>query len=297
MTTWETLLTTALLGTERRAVQISPDAPVPLHQLETNDAEHLLLAAAGMMAVYRRAGYTAQTDSRALPEPATDETLAACSIRAANRLLRLLAQPHKYRLLSGEWLMVVAHKGKRIPHHCLPGVIQQATRDNALLPLVIPVLGERGKWLAAKNPEWGKFLQTSFDDISSSWRHVLYSGEAAAAEAVEANEAQALESLKTDKPLRESSAVYWLCECKHIWSEPLVDAFITRITADHEKKENFAFMDELVALFAISLPRSIVESVLHRLKTAAGDEKHYFFRPLLEMLTLRRDMLQELSRE
>jgi hypothetical protein len=297
MTTWETLLTAALLGTERRIPQIPPDAPASLHQLEMRDAEHLLLSAAGVMAVYRRAGYMPHIDTRALPEPAREEALAPCSTRAVSRLIRLLTHPQKYRLLIGEWLMVVARKGKRIPHYFLPDVMQQAKRDNALLPLIIPVLGERGKWLAAQNSEWGKYLLNTFDEISSAWAHPLFSTEAADAEAARANEAHALESLNSDKPLSETSALDMLGECKHIWSGTLSEAFIAKVVADHEKKAPAAISDEQAALFAISIPRTSIEPVLYRLKGAEGDEKHVFFRPLIEILDLRRDMLQELSRE
>lgn|GEM_PF-4589479 len=294
MTTWDNLLTAALLGTGRRPLQIGDDAPASLQQLETIDPEQLLLTAGGVMMLFRRAGYVPATDMRALGAPAPDESRVPCSMRAASSLLQLLDQPDANRLLIGEWLLVVEGKNKRIPHVFLPEIMQRLKRDNALLPLLVPVMGERGKWLAAQNPEWDKF-QAINGEAAPTWVQVFLSGEAPSDVAV-AKDSEMCESL-SNQPMRDSQVLAQLSKYKYVWSEMLIEAFVARVIADHKKKYYVGFDNEVIGLFAASVPRSSIGSVFSRLNAAAGDEKYVFFRALFEMLDLRRNMLQELSHE
>jgi hypothetical protein len=294
-TTWDSLLTAALLGTERRAPQIPPDAPAPLTQLATNDNERLLLSASGMMSVYRRAGFTPPTDSRSLGTPAPEETLKPCSVRCVSRLLQLLVHPEQNKLLIGEWMLIMAGKHKRIPHYFLPDVMDGMRRDTTTMTLLLPLLGERGRWLAAQNEEWAKYLKLTGEP---TWIHALFT-RTVPAEEVAKTEAEALESINT-KPANDYYAFNPLGKCRHIWSDTLMEAFLTRMFATHEKKLRVSFDADTVGLFAASVPRgSGIGMMMQRLKNAAGDEtkQYIFFKPLMEMLDLRRDMLQELSHE
>jgi hypothetical protein len=295
-TTWDSLLAAALLGTERRKPEIPPDAPAPLNQLPTDDAEHRLLTAAGMMSVYRRAGYTPAEDSRTLDAPAPEETLPPCSFRAASRLLHLLAYPDANRLLIGEWLYIVARLHKRIPHIFLADVMQTVKRDKALMPMLVPVMGERGVWLAARNSQWAKYLKLK-PDADSQWIEALFSRSVPAEEIAQA-EATAFDSLK-NVPLHDPSLFVSLMNCRHLWSDKLVEAFVRRVIDTHKKKVRLRLPSDVVGLFVASVPRGSIGSVIVRLKSAIGDEPRHslFFQPMLEMLDLRRTMLGELSNE
>lgn len=294
MTTWDNLLTAALLGTGRRPLQIGDDAPTLLQQIETTDSEQLLLIAGGVMTLFHRAGYVPATDMRALEAPAPAESRVPCSIHIASLLLQLLDHPDANRLLVGEWLLLIEGKKKRIPHVFLPEIMQRVKRDNALLPMVIPVLGERGKWLAAQNPEWDKFLSMK-PDAAPAWIQVFLSGEAPTVEAIP-KDAEIRESLN-NQPMRDSQVLVQLSKYKYVWSEMLIEAFVARVIADHKKKAYVGLDNEVIGLFAASVPRNKIGSMFSRLNAAAGDEKYVFFRALFETLDLRRNMLQELSHE
>jgi hypothetical protein len=104
-----------------------------------------LLLRAGTRAVYRAAGRLAESGIEA-PQPAPDETIPACSAKAAELLGRLLVdQRTSIHLEALERLRLA---GLRLPHALLPGAM------NVVEELRVAVLGERGRWLARLNPEW-----------------------------------------------------------------------------------------------------------------------------------------------
>ena len=103
---------------------------------------------AGTRAVYRAAGRLAESGIEA-PQPAPDETISACSAKAAELLGRLLVDQRTSILLEALERLRLA--GLRLPHALLPGAMNV---EEELRPAVVAVLGERGRWLARLNPEW-----------------------------------------------------------------------------------------------------------------------------------------------
>ena len=99
----------------------------------------------GTRAVYRAAGRVAASGIEA-PQPAPDETISACSAKAADLLGRLLVDQGTSILLEALERLRLA--GLRLPHALLPGAM------NVVEELRVAVLGERGRWLARLNPEW-----------------------------------------------------------------------------------------------------------------------------------------------
>ena len=53
-------------------------------------------------------------------------------------------------------LAVTAEAGFRAPAPLLPALLNAALRGEALRPWVVAVLGQRGRWLAAQRPAWGR---------------------------------------------------------------------------------------------------------------------------------------------
>src|SRR4051794_40364358 len=105
MTTWHELVMTAVLGTERQAPTLPAPGTPPgdvLTGLEPAAAEHRLLAAAGTLALYERAGRLPASDSHPLPPPAGAETLARCSAHAGHHLSVMLGG--QYEEVLPEWL-------------------------------------------------------------------------------------------------------------------------------------------------------------------------------------------------
>jgi hypothetical protein len=58
--------------------------------------------------------------------------------------------------LIPEWLGLLAASGRRVPDEALVDVLDLGRRQDDLRPFLRPVLGSRGRWLAARNPDaWG----------------------------------------------------------------------------------------------------------------------------------------------
>lgn len=164
--TWQNLVTCALLGTERQApdLQASDDALGQLlSRLESDDREGALLRAAGVMALWRRAGYQIQRDEWPLPPPCELDATPVCG-SLARQHLALMLQGHHTELLL-EWLQVLAEAGRRAPEDLLPALLEAGAARIGLRPTLLPVLGRRGRWLAQQNPAWGYAVQTDDENL------------------------------------------------------------------------------------------------------------------------------------
>jgi len=81
------------------------------------------------------------------------ERLRPCPARAEALLAMLLRGVFPADLL-GPWLRELARHGGRVPPRFLPTLLDTATRQADLRPALLPVLGERGRWLAQTDREW-----------------------------------------------------------------------------------------------------------------------------------------------
>jgi hypothetical protein len=157
----DTFVATALVGTAQAgAREATTGTPVDAlaAALAAGDAERRLLLQAGARAIYQRAGYVPARVA-ALPPPAPQELLPACSPAAALLLTPLLAG--MYDDLLPEALERLRQAGLRLPYDLLPAAL--GLRTNALRALVAPLLGARGRWLAGFNPAWSWVGQTLGD--------------------------------------------------------------------------------------------------------------------------------------
>jgi hypothetical protein len=151
VTAWDELVSTALVGTERRQV---PEVVVAGVAAGGGDAAALLLDRAALLVAERRAGWAAR---RAEPLPAAPSEHAPPARPAAGRRLARLLDADHAELLS-EWLSTAAARGLRAPAALLPDLLQRGRGDRALRPAIAAVAGERGRWLAALNPDWAYLL-------------------------------------------------------------------------------------------------------------------------------------------
>jgi len=158
MTHWNTLLQTALVGTARQPVPAAQgmeggEFAALLQAIQDGEAQGQLLRAAGAVAIGRRAGFVAPGLSPSdAPVAAADErpVLNDSALQAA--IADALASgPLR---LQHEGLAALAAAGLRLPHNLLPAALDAGRRAVDLRPAVIPALGERGLWLAARNDEW-----------------------------------------------------------------------------------------------------------------------------------------------
>ncbi|MGX1505525.1 UNVERIFIED_CONTAM: hypothetical protein RKD43_004150 [Streptomyces graminofaciens] len=159
---WEELVTSALLGTDRRT---PPAGTTPAGK----DAPVALLDAAALHTVRRRAGLSPAPPAAGgtLPEPAPDDARRALPLPARRRLVQLLADrsgpsgsggrrgtaPDLTELLP-QWLAAANEHGYRAPASVLPALLDAARARTDLRPHALTFAGPRGLWLARLNPEW-----------------------------------------------------------------------------------------------------------------------------------------------
>jgi len=152
---WQTIVSAALLGTERQPFQ-PPIAPGQLgqvlSQLCDRSTEAALLSAAATLALHHRVGWLPETQSPASTEPARPHDLPRCNPLAARYLQQILQG--QYSPLLTEWLEKATRAGLRVPEMLLPALLDKGRQQRELRAMILPVLGHRGRWLAAQNPDW-----------------------------------------------------------------------------------------------------------------------------------------------
>ncbi|MFF7971714.1 DUF5691 domain-containing protein [Streptomyces sp. NPDC007905] len=160
---WDDLVTTALLGTDRRPRA----AAVP-----GREAPAALLDAAAVATVRRRAGLRPGRAARR-PEPAPKDPRPALPAAAARRLAMLLADrpggggggrrgssPDLVELLP-QWLAAANAHGYAAPPQALPALLDAARGRTDLRPAALTFAGTRALWLARLNPDWRFALRSA----------------------------------------------------------------------------------------------------------------------------------------
>ncbi|HEY9638016.1 MAG TPA: DUF5691 domain-containing protein [Coleofasciculaceae cyanobacterium] len=164
---WQEVITVALVGTQRRSLTLAPSNGQLgdlLSRLNNSDPEEALLSAVSAISLYQQAGQLPVKDNQPLPEPCQPDQLVSCSTRAGQHL-RLMLLKEREKVLP-EWLAAAAKAGKRVPENCLPGLLELGRNSGQLRSAILPVLGKRGLWLAAQNPDWDYVVS---EDIELTW--------------------------------------------------------------------------------------------------------------------------------
>lgn len=175
---WEHVASAALMGTARRPFTPSQGSDTPLEQMlggiDADDAERALLSAAAILVMHRRAGRTLETTDLPLPAPCDLDDLPSGMTRAAKHLSSILTD-NKLQLFLPEWLALAAKLGQRAPEEHLPELLNIGIKQTKQRPAIRAVLGKRGHWLAAQNPDW-KYVSLSEVDwptASLSQRRII----------------------------------------------------------------------------------------------------------------------------
>ncbi|HEY1353337.1 MAG TPA: DUF5691 domain-containing protein [Ktedonobacteraceae bacterium] len=148
----DSLVTTALVGLARQEkVNLDTGTPIDdlLAALPGTEIERKFLLCAGAQALYYQAGLQARQGVQT-PEPAGAEQLRACTPGAALLLSRLLSG--EQRELLPEALARLRQHGLRLPYALLPQALQVTNKETQAA--LVPVLGERGRWLGQFNSSW-----------------------------------------------------------------------------------------------------------------------------------------------
>jgi hypothetical protein len=149
------------IGTARAGPAPAPPAapldalfpPAPAGQAQP-DAETTLWLSLGALDLWERSGFLPPAGA-ALPalDPAPPERLRACPPRAEAILTLLLRGVHPAGL-QAEWLRLLQRHGGHLPARFLPRLFDMAARQPALRAQLLPVIGERGRWLARLHADW-----------------------------------------------------------------------------------------------------------------------------------------------
>ncbi|WP_257461416.1 DUF5691 domain-containing protein [Archangium lipolyticum] len=157
----------ATLGTSR-SPELGATAGVEgqvLRALEDVPLEKRLLLAAGARSVARAAGRKlARLETRG--DVAPTDTLPVCPPRVSAVLTELLVS-NDVEVLR-EAFELLARARRRLPPELLPRVLGLAERS--LRVAAEPVLGERGQWLAQRNPEWSSVAEAPAADPADAER-------------------------------------------------------------------------------------------------------------------------------
>ncbi|MFB6710005.1 DUF5691 domain-containing protein [Streptomyces sp. NPDC056333] len=199
-TAWEELVTSALLGTDRRPLPAGA-GPGPI----------ALLDEAALHTVRRRAGLRPAT-AAARPGPAPADPRPPLPPAARRRLAQLLADrsapsggggrrgaaPDLTELIP-QWLAAADRRGFRAPASLLPPLLDAARARTDLRPQALAFAGPRGLWLAGLNPEWKFALRgssgisllpdvTDADAVQRLWEEGLFAERVALLGAVRAHD-------------------------------------------------------------------------------------------------------------
>ena len=167
MSAWDEVLASALVGTERRPPPTGALASLGLDVDSSGlGADHALLAAAGALGAWRRAGFVPRSDVE-LPPPAPADARRPASAAAA-QILELLVKggvslPCTPRPLVEQWLRCADAGGWAVPERLLPDVLDLAVLDADLRTVVLAGVGARGRWLAAQHEPWSKAFGAGMD--------------------------------------------------------------------------------------------------------------------------------------
>ena len=178
MNLWQELVKTAIVGTERQKLKFTPpdnQLGEVLSHFDSNDSEGYLLSVAGTILLYQKAGKLPPKTKQPQLKPCEQDDLPCCTQLAGQHLSMMLAG--KYADVLPEWLRVASKLEKRVPFKYLPKLLTLGKKKKELRTLMLPVLGKRGLWLAAQNPEWnyvvGENDQKTWETGSLEARYLL----------------------------------------------------------------------------------------------------------------------------
>ncbi|MEU7091191.1 DUF5691 domain-containing protein [Kitasatospora aureofaciens] len=168
---WESLRTSALLGTDRRPL---PATALPLAEaVDPSDPATALLELAALATVRRRAGALPVPAAGPPGPPAPEDPRPEMPEAAARRLAVLLAGRTGANGGSGggalanlaellpQWLTTARFEGLRPPAALIPALLDAARARSELRGDAVALAGPLGRWLASQNPDWRFVLRTA----------------------------------------------------------------------------------------------------------------------------------------
>jgi hypothetical protein len=153
---WDDVVTTALIGTDRRPLPDELPSGWSAELDQAVDPAHAVLSLAARHRAVTRAG--ARLPSCA-PGPAAPPNREPVASRAAHEILIRLLSPPQIDLLN-LWLIAAADHGQCASAAYWTPLATVAARTAELdRPLLSRVLGSRGVWFIEQNPQWARLAK------------------------------------------------------------------------------------------------------------------------------------------
>ncbi len=150
---WNDLSKIALLGTDRTVI------PAPLKQkLEAlgidpeMDTAELILKGVAILQARKRAGMILEKWEEAIPAMDSNIQENHCSPATTRDLEFILGGAHAAAF--NEFIDQMNAYQKTLSPVFIPTILERAVGDMDLRKWVLPLIGERGRWLIEQNPEW-----------------------------------------------------------------------------------------------------------------------------------------------
>lgn len=170
-----TLSSAALIGTDRRAPEwpaFEGELGALVRQVSAEAANgQAFLRVAGVLGACHLAGRNQPLSSREAPAVCPEETLKVMQDASVVQALTGILVDGPMRL-QAEAFQVLAKHGCGLPHRLLPKALDAGRRSIVLRESLLPVLGQRGAWLAAQQADWGYAAGAGGDNLAEeSWEH------------------------------------------------------------------------------------------------------------------------------
>jgi Family of unknown function (DUF5691) len=156
MNAWETLVASALVGTDRQSPTLDTTHPALVDYsgtLQNISAAQQILSGAALVTNYQAVGKIPVLKGTSLLPPAEPDSLVCCS-EATKRYLGLVLTENQYEAILTELLQLLGKAQQTVPADFLPLLLNKCKRYEDLYSLILPILGSRGQWLLRQNPAW-----------------------------------------------------------------------------------------------------------------------------------------------
>jgi hypothetical protein len=196
MSVWEDVVTTGLIGTDRRPTPSGLSASWGAELDQTVDPAHAMLTlAARHRAVTRAGGLLPSCPPGAVAPP----NQAPVASRAAHEILARLLAPPEVELLN-LWLLAAVRHGQLASAAYWTPLAMVAVRTTELdRPALAQAIGERGIWFVEQNPQWAR--------LASAMRPPAQRGDSSEPEVSDAGATE--DAVRADPELIMRAATPW----------------------------------------------------------------------------------------
>jgi hypothetical protein len=168
MKVWDEVINTAIIGTEKKALNKSIFPIDLLSVIEkseqlSGEKEIQFLHMAALLRNYRRAGFLCPDIEVQPIEECAEENQSYCSAAAIGALQAAIDDDNDALLLY--WLRKCFDKNTLAKPEYIPILFQKIEKNKALRELVLACCGVRGKWMAQFNKPWSFSQEQSLEAI------------------------------------------------------------------------------------------------------------------------------------